>query len=65
MPITRTLIDESDELDIKSLAARVLGSGRATAKEAIRLAAYVMGDADPARTTAHQIKNHIDIPGNR
>lgn len=61
MPITSTLTDESDELDIKSLAARVLGSGRANPKEACRLAAYVLGDADPERTTAHQ--HRISIPG--
>lgn len=66
MPITQTLTDESDAIDIKALAARVLGSGRATAKESARLAAYVLGDADPERTTAHQIRQgEIDIPGNR
>lgn len=64
MPITTTVLDQSDDLDIKALAARVLGSGRATPKEACRLAAYVLGDADPARTTAHQHRNAIDIPGN-
>lgn len=64
MPITQTLTDESDALDIKALAARVLGSGRATSKESCRLAAYVLGDADPERTTAHQIRSQpIDIPG--
>ena len=64
MPITETLTDASDVLDIKTLSARILGSGRATQKEAQRLAAYVLGDADPERTTAHQIRNSIDIPGN-
>lgn len=66
MPITATLTDESDALEIKALAARVLGSGRSTQKEAIRLAAYVLGDGDPERTTAHQLRQGaIDIPGNR
>lgn len=63
MPITPTITDASDVLDIKDLAARVLGSGRATQKEAQRLAGYVLGDGDPERVTAHQIRNSIDIPG--
>lgn len=65
MPITQTLTDERDELDIKSVAARVLGSGRCTNREGLRFAAYVLGDGDPERTTAHQHRNAIDIPGNR
>lgn len=61
MPITQTLTDESEEMEIKSVAARCLGSGRCTNKEGLRFAAYVLGDGDPERTTAHQ--HRIDIPG--
>lgn len=47
MPITQTLTDESDAIDIKALAARVLGSGgKCTDYEARRLAKTVIDLAD-------------------
>lgn len=54
----------SDEEPIKSLAARIMRTRDANEDEVARLAGYVMGDADPERTTAHQIRQgEIDIPG--
>lgn len=62
MPITPTLIDDKDE-DIKTLAARALNTGRANLAQTRRLAAYVLGDEDAARTSAVRLAE-IDIPGN-
>lgn len=68
MPITQTLTEESEDLTVLEIAARVLGSNNCSKWEARRMAGFIVGQSDELRT-AHQLRNSdkldcIDIPGN-
>lgn len=67
MPITTTLTEETEEMPVLQVAARVLGSNNCSKWEARRMAAFIVGQSDELRT-AHQLRNsekldRIDIPG--